>query len=536
MSTTSTTENWWRCSVSSSSEQPDIRGDPAWLEFPTIASRTRCSRIYLREQARIVDRTNVLDDEGFPRLGQRIQKRKLTESQASGDDATAELGHRLRDLDIHDEERNGRKSSKRPRSIICIDLKKSVERQRSLSESQTSRMTPAKLQRLKLNLSLAIRNPLDSDQVVSCKRGKQRETPRVARLSNLKRVILRERELKRQANLERRKGFDAEKMGAMAKDVSEIDFNRLKINAESSSTPGMRLFLYERREPRSLQLDDQPESSKGDVSGTLENLALQREDDAEPLAEVSPEDRDEPIDINVLTKTSCLKICDETGEMVEVFVESKMPPPSLEKNLSATPKDLPAEPKHSRNFREYCTNNLTPGLNASMELFLAEVYRLQRRMYERDEVKGRSKRRFYAGFKQVIKYVELKKIRFVVIAPDLEGIHGYPGGLLQLVGKLITACKLHEVVFCFALNKRKLDYYTHRKRSVCSCVGVSNYSGIEEIFENVLTELIQARNSYGKVNVPGDQGEALNPAKKDCEHMLLSARINLLFKSLAVVT
>lgn len=52
------------------------------------------------------------------------------------------------------------------------------------------------------------------------------------------------------------------------------------------------------------------------------------------------------------------------------------------------------------------------------------------------------------------------------------------GGLEEFVGKVITACKSKKVVFCFALNKRKLGYFTHKKGSV-SCVGVTNYGGLE---------------------------------------------------------
>lgn len=72
--------------------------------------------------------------------------------------------------------------------------------------------------------------------------------------------------------------------------------------------------------------------------------------------------------------------------------------------------------------RRYCTNTLTPELRKHLEEFLAEIARLQRRMYGRDSVKGKSKRRYYAGIKEVQKHIDLKKIKFVVIAPDLEKV------------------------------------------------------------------------------------------------------------------
>lgn len=70
----------------------------------------------------------------------------------------------------------------------------------------------------------------------------------------------------------------------------------------------------------------------------------------------------------------------------------------------------------------YCTNVLTPELSFTLDAFLTEIKRLQRKLYERDEVKGRSKKRLYAGFKEVEKYILVDKIKFVIIATDVDKI------------------------------------------------------------------------------------------------------------------
>lgn len=70
----------------------------------------------------------------------------------------------------------------------------------------------------------------------------------------------------------------------------------------------------------------------------------------------------------------------------------------------------------------YCTNMLTPGLNDSLEKFLREITRLQKRFHEKNPNKSKYKRRYYSGLKEVRKHIELKKIKFVIIAPDVEKV------------------------------------------------------------------------------------------------------------------
>lgn len=70
----------------------------------------------------------------------------------------------------------------------------------------------------------------------------------------------------------------------------------------------------------------------------------------------------------------------------------------------------------------YCNNLVTPSLNESLEKFLSEIRRLQTKLYNRDQNKGKYKRRYYSGLKEVQKHILLKKVQFVVIAPDIEKI------------------------------------------------------------------------------------------------------------------
>lgn len=63
---------------------------------------------------------------------------------------------------------------------------------------------------------------------------------------------------------------------------------------------------------------------------------------------------------------------------------------------------------------------LTKSLNESLEQFLGEIVRLQKRYHEKNPNKSKYKRRYYAGLREVCKQIELNKIKFVIIAPDIE--------------------------------------------------------------------------------------------------------------------
>jgi len=44
----------------------------------------------------------------------------------------------------------------------------------------------------------------------------------------------------------------------------------------------------------------------------------------------------------------------------------------------------------------------------------------QDRQYHRDPVKAFAKRRYIVGFREVKKYLHLKRLKLIIIAPDLE--------------------------------------------------------------------------------------------------------------------
>ena len=68
----------------------------------------------------------------------------------------------------------------------------------------------------------------------------------------------------------------------------------------------------------------------------------------------------------------------------------------------------------------YCENALTPSLDAAVKELIKEIVYLQDRMFARDPIKARAKKRHVIGLREAKKYLSLKKVKMLIIAPDLE--------------------------------------------------------------------------------------------------------------------
>ena len=63
---------------------------------------------------------------------------------------------------------------------------------------------------------------------------------------------------------------------------------------------------------------------------------------------------------------------------------------------------------------------MTVALDSAVKLLLKDIVKFQDRLYHRDPVKAFARRRYVVGFREVTKYLHLKKLKLMVIAPDLE--------------------------------------------------------------------------------------------------------------------
>lgn len=65
---------------------------------------------------------------------------------------------------------------------------------------------------------------------------------------------------------------------------------------------------------------------------------------------------------------------------------------------------------------------LSQELDTAVAALMTDIVKYQDRMYFNDPIKAHAKRRFVIGFREVNKYLGLKKLKLIIVAPDLEKV------------------------------------------------------------------------------------------------------------------
>ncbi|KAM4616970.1 selenocysteine insertion sequence-binding protein 2-like isoform 2-T2 [Polymixia lowei] len=274
-------------------------------------------------------------------------------------------------------------------------------------------------------------NPLDSTSPL-VKKGKQREVPKPKKPTPLKKVILKEREERKQNRLLEERGLVPGKESKPASDPAveeQCDAN------DEISIPTARL-------------EDQPEDQ--------ETSQMEREGDGEKEGE----------------KEEC-----------------------QEEHTTQALTCAPSRPKiHSRKFRDYCSQVLSKDVDECVTALLKELVRFQDRLYQKDPMKARMKRRLVMGLREVLKHLKLRKVKCVVISPNCERIQS-KGGLDEALHTIIDTCREQGVPFVFALSRKALGRCVNKAVPV-SLVGIFNYDGAQDFYHQMIELSSEARRAY----------------------------------------
>nr|ASK40404.1 hypothetical protein [Amblyomma maculatum] len=168
--------------------------------------------------------------------------------------------------------------------------------------------------------------------------------------------------------------------------------------------------------------------------------------------------------------------------------------PVTQPSLPETPVDSQKRQLHSTRFRDYCDHVLTPEINMTVKTLLTDLVFFQDRLYQKDPIKARSKRRLVYGLKEVRKYLLLNKLKCIIFAPDIEEVRA-EGGLDHSLSAIIEYARAHFVPTVFALRRRLLGKLT-RKNVAVSCIGIFDYSAREVQFKQLLELVNVARKTY----------------------------------------
>ncbi|MED6238444.1 hypothetical protein ATANTOWER_021452 [Ataeniobius toweri] len=277
-------------------------------------------------------------------------------------------------------------------------------------------------------------NPLDSTSPL-VKKGKQREVPKAKKPTPLKKgsqaVILKEREERKQRRLLEERGLLPENESELANDASEGQ-------NDSNDTEEIQSFTQ--------GFDEQL-----NLNGTNSDMEEAEEE------------------------------TDKDGGIQQEFTSS-------EPQQNNVPKI------HSRKFRDYCSQMLRKDLDECVTSLLKELVRFQDRLYQKDPMKARMKRRIVMGLREVLKHLKLKKVKCVIISPNCERSQS-KGGLDEVLHTIINMCREQGVPFVFALSRKTLGRCVNKAVPV-SLVGIFNYDGAQDFYHQMIELSSEARRAY----------------------------------------
>lgn len=151
--------------------------------------------------------------------------------------------------------------------------------------------------------------------------------------------------------------------------------------------------------------------------------------------------------------------------------------------------------QYSRAFRAYCDHLITDELRSHAETLVTKLFQFQANAYGKNPIKAVSNKRFCVGFNEILKYLETRKLKLVLIAPDLE-----PNDSIdQLVERVKSICRQTRVPIVFGVKRRKLGFALLKKVPV-SCVGVLSYSGADDTVKRLLEITEQERANLRALN------------------------------------
>lgn len=91
----------------------------------------------------------------------------------------------------------------------------------------------------------------------------------------------------------------------------------------------------------------------------------------------------------------------------------------------------------------YCSQMLSKDVDECVTALLKELVRFQDRLYQKDPMKARMKKRIVMGLREVLKHLKLRKVKCVVISPNCERIQSKG---LQLVHLVVVFCIILLIV------------------------------------------------------------------------------------------
>ncbi|KAK1334664.1 LOW QUALITY PROTEIN: hypothetical protein QTO34_005672 [Cnephaeus nilssonii] len=295
-------------------------------------------------------------------------------------------------------------------------------------------------------------NPLDSSAPLM-KKGKQREVPRAKKPTSLKKIILKEREERKQQRLQE----NAVSPAFAGDEVQDVE-----------SGDDLALEQGEPAAPQVLCCDLLFCDAPGGAEASMWSSPAGESQSEEPLG-------------------------------AEIHKEAEI--------CSLAPEGASCPKIHSRRFRDYCSQVLSKEVDACVTELLKELVRPD--VPERSR-QGQDKRRLVLGLREVLKHLKLRKLKCVIISPNCEKIQS-KGGLDDTLHTIIDYACEQNIPFVFALNRKALGRSLNKAVPV-SVVGIFSYDGAQDQFHKMVELTMAAREAYKTMLETTRQEPAQSPS------------------------
>lgn len=237
--------------------------------------------------------------------------------------------------------------------------------------------------------------------------------------------------------------------------------------------------ILRERSAKRLSAGIPDENSKEDIETVIENVAL-----------ISLKDVQEDTSSNLIE-----------SDIVPTL--ESLPSPSIQLQNNTI--------QHSRNFREYCNHFTTQEIKKYTELVLKDLFKFQENKFQQNPgnpfkncfncslsvmsiaVKAKANKRYVVGFKEVRKFLVVKRLKLVIIAPDLER----NTEIEKLIDEIKVLADQHRIPYVFSLKRRHIGYLLLKKVPV-SLVGIFDYQGTTENVSQLLNLVQREKSNYNK--------------------------------------
>jgi ribosomal protein L7Ae-like RNA K-turn-binding protein len=130
----------------------------------------------------------------------------------------------------------------------------------------------------------------------------------------------------------------------------------------------------------------------------------------------------------------------------------------------------------TRLIRDYVTNALSRPLDKATKAVFGKLHAAQVKLRRTQPLKYKKNLRYVLGLRETVRGISVKRIRLVVLAPDVEAVK-CAGGLDDTIRGIIECCQEHGVPFYFALSRQSIAHAFLQFSNKVSCVGVYNADG-----------------------------------------------------------